>query len=299
MDKIYNLIANPTSRGGINALKKVEQYLNENNINFNTFICERAVDARPIVSEICKTGGNIIAIGGDGTFHNVINAITDFDKITVGFIAGGTGNDFAYTLGVDSDPIKAIEDILNGETISVDLIDVSGIKCLNVASTGLDIEVLRTYEKVKLFKGKMRYYYALLKTLLRFSSYKTIIKIDGEEFERDALVVAAGNGKCFGGGMKVTPNANPTDGKITVTVINRIKKRQLPFKLPKFVKGKHDKLKGIAESYECDEFEVYLPEEKAPAVEIDGEVLNGHPFKCKILPSLLKVFKPSKFQIEQ
>ncbi len=292
MNDTYNLIANPTSKGGLIALKKVEQELNALNVTYNTYICERAIDARPIVSEICKGGGNIIAIGGDGTFHNVINAITDFSKVKVGFVAGGTGNDFADTLGVNTDPCLAIKDILRGETELIDLIDVSGIKCLNVASTGLDIEVLRTYEKVKIFKGKARYYWALLKTLLRFSSYKTVLTVDGLQFERDALVVAAGNGRCFGGGMVVTPHAKLTDGKISVTVINRIKKIQIPTKLPKFVKGKHDKLKGIAEHYDCDEFEVFLPKEKAPAVEIDGEIINGHPFKCKLLPSILRVFKP-------
>lgn len=287
-----NLIANPTSRGGIVALKKVEEILNKLKVKFKTFICERAVDARPIVAQICKQGGNIVAIGGDGTFHNVINAITDFDKVTVGFVAGGTGNDFAQTLGVSSDPVHAIQDVLDGDVQKIDLIDISGIKCLNVASTGLDIEVLRTYDKVKIFKGKARYYWALLKTLIRFSSYKAIITIDGEKIERNALVVAAGNGKCFGGGMVVLPHAEPNNGKINVTVINRIKKYQIPTKLPKFVKGKHDKLEGIAEHYLCDEFEVILPEEKAPATEIDGEVINGHPFKCKILPSVLKIFKP-------
>lgn len=295
MENLFNLIANPTSRGGIAALAKVEETLTSQGVKYNTYICERAVDARPIVSEICKTGGNIIAIGGDGTFHNVINAITDFSKIKVGFVIGGTGNDFAGTLGVNTDPKQAIADILKGECENIDLIDISGIKCLNVASTGLDIEVLRTYEKVKLFKGKAKYYYALLKTLLNFSSYKTIVKIDGKVLERDALVVAAGNGRCFGGGMVVTPHAQVQDGKISVTIINKIKKRELPSKLPKFVKGKHDKLPGTAESYECEEFEVLLPEEKAPAIEIDGEVISGHPFKCKILPSILKIFKPTSY----
>lgn len=295
MENIFNLIANPTSRGGITSLAKVEEALNVAGVQYNTYICERAVDARPIVSEICKTGGNIIAIGGDGTFHNVINAITDFGKVKVGFVVGGTGNDFAETLGVNTDPKEAIADILKDECTSIDLIDISGIKCLNVASTGLDIEVLRTYDKVKLFKGKAKYYYALLKTLLSFSSYHTIVKIDGKELDRDALVVAAGNGKCFGGGMVVTPHALLQDGKISVTIINKIKKRELPFKLPKFVKGKHDKLPGTAESYNCTEFEVILPDEKAPAIEIDGEIISGHPFKCKILPSVLKIFKPTAF----
>lgn len=294
MENIYNLIANPTSRGGIVALKKVEQTLNDAGVKYNTYICERAIDARPIVGEICKQGGNIIAIGGDGTFHNVINAITDFSKIRIGFVVGGTGNDFAQTLGVNPDPALAVKDILKGEYADIDLIDISGIKCLNVASTGLDIEVLRTYDKVKIFKGKARYYWALLKTLVRFSSYRAVIKIDGEVIDRNALVVAAGNGRCFGGGMVVTPHASLTSGKISVTVINRIKKYQIPTKLPKFVKGKHEKLPGIAEHYFCDEFEVCLPDEKAPATEIDGEVINGHPFKCKILPSILKIFKPSK-----
>lgn len=293
MEKIYNLIANPTSRGGLATLKKAQAVLDEAGVKYNTYICEKAKDAKPIVAEICETGGNIIAIGGDGTFHNVINAITDFEKVCIGFVIGGTGNDFAQTLGVSTDTATAIQDILKGETKKIDLIDISGIKCLNVASTGLDIEVLRTYDKVKIFRGKTKYYWALLKTLLRFSSYKAVIKIDGETIERDALVVASGNGKCFGGGMVVTPQAKLDDGKISVTIINRIKKYQIPTKLPKFVKGKHDKLKGIAEHYDCEEFEVILPEEKQPATEIDGEVISMHPFKCKILPSILKIFKPT------
>ncbi len=292
MENVFNLIANPASRGGLATLKKVEGFLTSAGVQYNTYVCEKATDAKPIIAEICEKGGNVIAIGGDGTFHNVINAITDFDKINVGFIVGGTGNDFAQTLGVPTDTETAVKQILKGETKKIDLIDISGVRCLNVASTGLDIEVLRTYEKVKIFKGKARYYWALLKTLLRFSSYKAVITIDGEKIERDALVVAGGNGKCFGGGMVVTPHAKLDDGKISITIVNRIKKYQIPTKLPKFVKGKHDKLVGIVEHYECDEFEVILPEEKVPATEIDGEVISMHPFKCKILPSVLKIFKP-------
>lgn len=294
MEKTYNLIANPTSRNGLATLKKVEETLRNEGAKFNSYICKQPTDAHSVIKKICKTSGNIIAIGGDGTFHNVINAITDFDKVCVGFVIGGTGNDFAQTLAVNEDTERAVKDILKGETAKIDLIDISGIKCLNVASTGLDIEVLRTYEKVKIFKGKARYYWALLKTLLRFSSYKTVIKIDGQTIERDALVVASGNGKNFGGGMVVTPHAELDDGKISVTVVNRIKKYEIPSKLPKFVKGKHDKLVGTVEHYKCDEFEVLLPEEKEPATEIDGEVLAMHPFKCKILPSILKIFKPLK-----
>ena len=297
MDKFLNLIINPTSKDGLASVSRIENILESKGIQHNTFVCHEREQAREAILKISSDGAhpNVIAVGGDGTFNNVINSIPDFDKVNVGFIPAGTGNDFALSLGISHDPITAIDDILAGNVKNIDLIDVDGKICLNVTATGLDIEVLRTYNKMKHFKGKIKYNLALIKTLLCFGSYKAVIKIDGQELNRDAFLVAAGNAKYFGGGMMVTPHAEVDDGKISVTIIKRLNKLKIPFVLLKFMKGKHDKIRKYCESYLCDEFEVILPEEKVPAVNIDGEIFENHPFLCKVLPRKLRMFMPRSY----
>ena len=297
MDKFLNLIINPTSKDGLASVSRIENILESKGIQHNTFVCHEREQAREAILKISSDGAHphVIAVGGDGTFNNVINSIPDFDKVNVGFIPAGTGNDFALSLGISHDPITAIDDILAGNVKNIDLIDVDGKICLNVTATGLDIEVLRTYNKMKHFKGKIKYNLALIKTLLCFGSYKAVIKIDGQELNRDAFLVAAGNAKYFGGGMMVTPHAEVDDGKISVTIIKRLNKLKIPFVLLKFMKGKHDKIRKYCESYLCDEFEVILPEEKVPAVNIDGEIFENHPFLCKVLPRKLRMFMPRSY----
>ena len=212
----------------------------------------------------------------------------------MGFIVGGTGNDFAEAFHLKRDASEAMNDILMNKHGTVDLLDVAGRKCLNVTSTGLDIEVLKTYNKMKVFKGKIKYLLSLLITLIRFGSYRVIFKLDGKEYERNALIIAGGNGICYGGGMKVTPHADLTDGKISITVVNKLSKLKYPFVLPHFMKGRHEKIKKHIEHFECEEFEVVLPDEKVSYFEVDGEVIESSNFKCKILPNALNVYLPSK-----
>lgn len=297
MDNFFNLIINPTSKDGLSSVSRIESILDAKGIKHSTFVCHEKSSAQEALIKICSTDSipNVIAVGGDGTFNNVINSIPDFDKVNVGFIPAGTGNDFAEALGISHDPITAIDDILANNIRNIDLIDVAGKICLNVTATGLDIEVLRTYNKMKHFKGKIKYNLALIKTLLCFGSYKANIKIDGKEMQKDAFLVAAGNAKYFGGGMMVTPHGEIDDGKISVTIINKLSKIKIPFVLLKFMKGKHDKIRKYCESYLCDEFEVVLPEEEVPAVNIDGEIFENHPFLCKVLPRKLRMFMPRTF----
>lgn len=294
MENFYHLIANPSSKNGIVSLKKAESVLDAKGVPYQSYICENPLEAREISKKISIESGNIVAIGGDGTFNNIINGIEDFDKTRLGFIIGGTGNDFAEAFHVNKDACEAMNEILLNREGTIDLMEVCGRKCLNVTSTGLDIEVLRTFNNMKVFKGKIKYLISLLITLIRFGSYRTVFKLDGKEYERNAIIIAGGNGICYGGGMHVTPHASLTDGEISITVVNKLCKLKYPFVLPKFLKGKHEKLKKYIEHYTCKEFEVSLPDEKIPTFEIDGEIIENSEFKCKILPNALKVFLPKK-----
>ena len=288
---LYNLDANV--RKSTNVLNRTEQFLQEREIVHKTLISESRDHARAFVRELeSNGGGKLVIIGGDGTIHNAVNAITDFDRVSVGFIKGGSANDLCQTLGIKDDPREAMADILSAPEKKMNLIDVSGVKCVNLAATGLDVEVLRRRDRMKLFSGKVKYLMATLATLMKFSSYKFNTIIGDVKKAFNGLMVAVGNGKYFGGGMKAAPHADPLGDEFAVTVVHEVKKRQLPSLLPRFMKGRHDKCKGLIDSYYAKEIDIFAPEEKDFTVNIDGELYKGLDFSCRLLKGKLRVLLP-------
>lgn len=273
-------------------LAKIEKHLIKRNIQHRTLISRSIAEGRSFIKQLEDNGGGLlILIGGDGTIHYAVNAITQFDKITVGFIRGGSGNDLCKTLRIKQDCIKALNDILDNPRTTMDLIDVGGIKCANLAATGLDIEVLRQRDRMKFFKGSLRYMLATIITLIRFGSYKLETEYDGISEKRNAFLMAVGNGKYFGGGIAACPHANPQDGKLAVTLINSCKKSKIIPIFPRFVKGKHKNISLIT-SVSADYINISAPEEKNFSVDIDGEIYSDIKFDCKPLKGIMNVVLP-------
>ncbi|MBE5731246.1 MAG: diacylglycerol kinase family lipid kinase, partial [Clostridiales bacterium] len=113
MDFIVNVKSGHGS--GEKALTKITDYCNKNNIEYKVHITQEAGHATRLTSELVANGSKtIVAVGGDGTFSEVLNGMTSFDKTSLGFIPSGRGNDFAHALGLPLDPIKALEVIIKG-----------------------------------------------------------------------------------------------------------------------------------------------------------------------------------------
>jgi len=290
----YHLVLNPFSnnRKSIRALLAVEKYLSENNFQYTTHITSNAKDAALIFNALSIEPVTIIVLGGDGTLHNMLNSFANFDNITFGLIPCGSGNDFAKPLGLSTNPVTAIKDIINGKTVTLDAMRLDNRFAINVVGTGLDIEVLKRYQKMKFFKGKLRYYIALLATLRKFSSYHLDIEIDGKTYTRDALLIAVCNGQYIGGGMRVNPYAKPDDALLNVTIANRVPKSKLLPVLLKFIKGKHDKCRKYVESYTCSSVKVKSHEPML--LQADGEILDI-PFDCEIIKEKLKFIVPQNY----
>lgn len=293
---LVHFILNIHSRGkGNKTLESATEYLDRKQIRYKIHICSTIEDTKKTVAEVTEENGLLIVIGGDGTIFHVVNAIEDFSGITLAFLGGGTGNDFITGIGVKKDVSLAMDEIINGTPVNIDLIDVGGYKCINVAGTGLDIEVLKRCERSKFLKGKAQYLNSLLITLLKFSCYDVEAVIDGEKHNYDAMLIAVGNAKYFGGGMMVTPHGDVTDGKISVTVVHSLPKHLLVPNLIRFLKGRHEKSKYIEHLF-CDSISIKVPKENPLIVNIDGEMKKGLNFDCKILPSALRIIAPADFK---
>lgn len=280
-----DIIANKCSGkgNGEKCLNAVTEYLDEHGIPYTVHITERVGHGKALAEELSAQGSEVIvALGGDGTFHEVLNGI-DFEKSRLGFIPAGRGNDFANGTGaVSLDPVKAIENIVRGEPAELDYITVGNKRCLNVGGTGMDVDVLLKTAKSK---NKLTYVASLLRCLLRFKPYHVEAEINGETNAYDCIMLGVCNGTQFGGGIKLSPLSKADDGKMDVIIMTKPKHTPTVFVMPKFVKGKHMGM-PCTHHIVCDRIKVTTT---AP-IELDGEIYYDLDFDAQIVKGGLKTF---------
>ncbi|WP_202707131.1 diacylglycerol/lipid kinase family protein [Sporosalibacterium faouarense] len=217
--------------------------------------------------------GTIVAVGGDGTINEVAEGILNIGYGNLGLLPMGTGNDLAKSLGLVMDPAKALDVIIKGELHTIDAGKVDGRIFLNVGSIGFDAEIAKNTENIKtLFKGKIAYILGLLVTLFKYRNKKVCIELDGEILEEEILLVAIGNGKYYGGGMKICPSAELNDGYFDVCIIDKISKLKLLFIFPSVFKGNHLKHTKYVKNYKANE--VKIKSKDRMYINIDGEVFH-------------------------
>ena len=173
--------------------------------------------------------------------------VKNFENVTLGLIACGSGNDFIKKSGHPKDVEKALDVILKGNVGYVDYMDLGATRCLNVAGGGMDVDVLVKYASVKKLKGSAAYNYALIYTLLHTRFHKLRLIVDGKTMDKSVFMIGIGNGGFIGGGLPICPHAEVSDGKLDVVIVNEMKKRRIPPMLLKFMKGKHVEDKTVEE----------------------------------------------------
>lgn len=287
------IIANPLSGGGKGKETAVliEKELNRRNVPHILKYTEYRGHAVELARQAALSEAEAIAaLGGDGTFFEVINGITDTDK-PLGLISAGTGNDFIRSALISSDPLKALDIILSGKTRRIDCINVNGTRCLNVAGTGLDVDILMRANKYRSrFKGGLSYYLALFVSLATFPFRRfTFIADGGEERVEEAVMVSLANGRTCGGGLKVAPEALLDDQYIDFVIIKRCPRIKIPFLLAKFLKGKLLELKNV-ELHRCKTLKLNV--EPSLPINVDGELLNTLPLEAQIIPQAISIFTP-------
>ena len=288
---MYHIIVNPIGGKGktLKALEKVENILKAHGAEYVVHKTEYAGHAVEIARELSMNPDtNIIAMGGDGSFHEVLCGIDNFDNVTLGLIACGSGNDFIKKSGHPAKIEDAVKVILEGNVGYVDYMELGNQRCLNVGGGGMDVDVLLKYEKVKALKGKAAYYYSLIYTLLHTRFHQLRLTIDGETQDMSVFMIGVGNGGFIGGGLPVCPNAVVDDGILHVGYVKEVKKRTIPAKLLKFVGGKHV---GTDWGGEFTGKEITIEALDDSRFELDGEIIEDTTLNIKVVHNTLKMFR--------
>lgn len=288
---MYHIIVNPQGGKGksLKALKTVEELFKNNNAQFTVHKTEYAGHATEIAKELSKTPDtNIVVMGGDGSFHEVLCGIDNFDNVTLGLIACGSGNDFIKKSGHSTKIKDAVQTILNGKVGYVDYMELGKYRCLNVGGGGMDVDVLLKYANCKTLKGKAAYYYSLFYTLLHTRFHHLRITADGVTKDTSVFMIGVGNGGFIGGGIPICPNAVVDDGLLNVGYVNEMKKSKIIFRLFKFLKGKHV---GTDWGGEYTTKKVTIEALDDSRFELDGEIIDDTKLDIEVVHNKLKMFR--------
>jgi len=232
---------------------------------------------------------NVIAIGGDGLVHLCIQYLANSHR---GFavIPAGTGNDFARTTGVHRLDLVKIFDLIIHTTPKA--IDLGCIKIqdktewfVQVLSTGFDSNVNQLANKIRFVKGRIKYTIAMILVLAKFKPINYSLEIDGESSDVKSMLLSVANGGNYGGGMKICPTANNTDGRLNLISIDPVSRFTLLRIFPKVFRGTHVNHPKV-KSYTGKRIKL----SGATLAYADGEHISGLPIEILVSGSALKTW---------
>lgn len=299
------IIANPAAHSGrgegaaIFAMRFFSSFQSASN-SCSVRLTEATGDAIQMAADSAEYD-TVIALGGDGVIHEVVNGLMQIptdERPRLGVIAMGSGNDFARTLGMSkNDPEKSIAELLQGQVRGIDLGCVNGRYFIETLSFGIDaaIAIDTTKRRARNTSQKGSILYAtsgvrLMLTGLRGWPYRALI--DGEHFEGLDVAFAVQNGKTYGGGFRICPEAVPNDGFLDLCFT--VEKPPLPYSMALFAlarTGRHTfSRKLIMRKVRHVELE-FLGDELPPC-QVDGEELVASRYVIDVVPNALEVIAP-------
>ncbi len=290
---MLDLIVNPTAGGKhgekiLKALAQVESRLKERGVSYAVHHAQLKGQTTELTKTLIDNGStDIVVMGGDGTLHAAINGFHSFDRVNMGIIPCGTGNDFAHALNIPKDYTKAIDLIIDGTPKHTDFMQMPTVRGLNVIGMGIDVEVLKRYSRLKK-KTKWGYTKCLIKTLFKFKVINFSAKLDDKENDYNSFIAAVANGSVFGGGIPICPVAVASDGKLDFVAVKGMNKLALIRAFLKLKKGKVLKLKQATHlKGEQIKIDTAIPY----TVNVDGELYENIPFEVKIISNALKIYR--------
>jgi len=240
---MWAIAINPTSGHGKGSryATKVIDYLSANNLEYRTFAAGSAKLLMQDLEEFLDSNKceGVIAVGGDGLAHSVLQVVVP-RSIPFACIPAGTGNDIVRAFGWSLDEIDSFLDrVTNSPASRIDLGNVDSEWFAAILSTGFDSVVNERANALAWPKGPQRYNVAIALELPRFAPIEYEITTDTRTFTTKAMLIAVGNGRSYGGGMLVCPQAKLDDGLFDVMILKPVSKIEFLKVFPKVYSGSH------------------------------------------------------------
>jgi YegS/Rv2252/BmrU family lipid kinase len=301
------LVVNPRSAGGQTGKRWAELSAKVGGVlgQFGHEFTAGAMDAARIARKAIQDGYEcIVAVGGDGTINEVVNGFFHEGKAlnsnaALGVIPRGTGGDFRRAFGWDLELDSALARLRTDKTEPFDVGLVEYINhqgkpeqryFANIASMGVSAFVANEVNRSnKALGGNMAFVWGTVKGLFGFDPPTVKFRADGGPQKSLPInVVAVANGRYFGSGMCVAPDALTHDGLFDITIWSGYTLKDFIFKSKGIYSGEHVTWKGTSR-LQCRTFEADSESGAEVLIEIDGEVPGRLPAKMTVLPSAIRL----------
>jgi diacylglycerol kinase (ATP) len=280
-----HVLGNPTARDGEAQLREVVDGFGRRGVEATVLEARTAEDARAAARRAVAEGAaRLVAVGGDGVVHIAVNAVAESATI-LGVVPLGTGNDFARAVGLlDGDVDTQVGRAL-AEPRGIDAIRTNHGWVATVATLGFSGDVTARANDLAWPHGQLRYTLATLLQLPRLRTLPVTIEVDGRRVGGDTTLLAVGNTACFGGGMRICPDARPDDGQLQVVSIGDVPRRTFLRVFPTVFSGRHVRrpevstASGSSATIDGTDVDVWA----------DGELLGPLPVRLDVVPGALLV----------
>ncbi len=303
MENTWYIIVNPTSGNNRSKAKwkNIIFHLNEQNITFNHIFTMHKDHEYELVFNALKLGfRKFISVGGDGTLHNIVNAlmsqnIVELSNIKVAVIPTGTGNDWVKTYRIPKNIKQAVSIISNEKSIKQDIgkIEIFNTKKQiyfnNVAGLGFDGFVVKNVLKYKKYRS-LAYLIATVHSFMSYHKSLLTINFDNKIIKSRTLLTLVGICSYSGGGMKLTKNANTTDGLFDISIAKQFNFVGVLLNILKFYNGKIVHHKEV-ETYKTDHINI-TTDTPNTFIQADGELIGEGGFEATIIPKAITFIIP-------
>jgi len=257
---------------------KVETVMAGRGLDWECTITQKPGHATLLARQAAEIGQpvRLYACGGDGTLNEVVGGAAGFLNAAVTQYPTGSGNDFIKIFGPDAPLFYNLHELLEGEQAELDLIDCNGRLAINICSVGFDARVgmgMADFKRFPFVSGAMAYQLSLIKNFVGGIHRPYLITVDGEHFEGDFTLMAACNGRYYGGSFNPAPYANPDDGMLDFVIVKAVSRLTVAAVVDKYAKGGAADLPqfitlrhGREMTVECDRMSM---------VNVDGERLDA------------------------
>lgn len=259
----------------------------------------RKGDAEARVEELAANDsdiGCVVACGGDGTIQEVVNGLMKLrdgvtrDGPTLGLAPAGRCNDLARVLGISTDAVSIADTLMCGTSQAIDLGRANGRYYCTVATMGVDAEVSRFVNEMKMpLTGTPAYVYGALRVLARYRAHRVRLEGDFGILEKPILLASTANTSSYGGHIPIVPGANPADGLLDVCIIDAVSRWRAMRLLPRVLGGTHVHLPEVMVQPSRS---VKIDAEDVLELWADGERLTTTPATIEVVPAALRVLTP-------
>ena len=241
------IAVNPQSAGGkaLRTLAKLTPILRAENFQTTLVLEETLLEFQRKVRNAlkCERFDVVICIGGDGLVHHLLEPVTEYE-LPLLIVPSGSGNDCARTLGIHKKtPAELVQLFLKRSITPIDLGCVSSKVVsklfFQIASTGFDADVSEVANSLRRTPASLKYLVATLRSAFRVQSRSYEVVIDGAKLSLDAMLFLVANGPNYGGGMKIVPHADNSDGLLEVMYVERVSPLRLLAVFPRVYLGIH------------------------------------------------------------